>query len=115
MEKMETTASKYDLEYVLEQMERIASDTAYLLEAVRNCGASSDGSGMAIGNIVESREKTNQKLIDFYQQMYKDLKPSPASGKDLVVAEMLKTLNDPARSAEDKERAKTVLQNYMLS
>ena len=114
-EHIETvTAEKYNLAYVLEQLERIAADTAYLREAVEKCAAANDGIGMALGNMVESRERTNQKLIDFYQQMYKDLKPGPSSGKDRVVDAMLNTLNDPKRSEDDKDRARNILRDYMF-
>lgn len=105
------TATEYTLDYVLKQIERIAADTEYLREAVAKCAAANDGTGMALGDMVASRERTNQKLIDLYQQMYKDLKPT---GKDRVVDAMLNTLNDPKRSEDDKDRARNILRDYMF-
>ena len=75
-----TTSPKYTVEYILEQIEKIAADTAYLHEVIKECsssGADAPGSTRTIGmgNIVEHREKTNQKLIAFYEKVYDDLKP----------------------------------------
>ncbi|MBQ8210347.1 MAG: hypothetical protein IJZ35_07195 [Clostridia bacterium] len=74
------TTHKYTIEYILEQIEKIAADTAYLLDAIKECSNPDcaaifgDTRAMALGNIVESREKRNQKLISFYEKVYNDLK-----------------------------------------
>ena len=78
--KTTVPASKYNIEYALEQIERIAIDTAHITEAfdtltdVKALG-SGDNSVEAIVDIVKCRETTNQKLIDFYSKMVDDLKP----------------------------------------
>ena len=116
----ETSATpKYSVEYILEQLDKIATNTTYLLETIKACSepVSVDVATEAhtrLEKIVVSRETTNQRLIAFYEEMYRDLRPTAASGKEMVVAELLKILNDPARSPEDKDRAKSILQDYML-
>ena len=116
-----TTTSRYTVEYILEQLEKIASNTAYLLEAIKESsnpiGAEmvGDARTIGLGNMIESREATNQKLIAFYEEMYRDLKPVAVSGKEKLAEELLKILRDPSQSAEDKTRAASILQNYMTN
>ena len=87
-EVTETPASKYNLEYALEQIERIANDKAYLTEAFDTLyaaasnneptieqGGSNDKVAEAVAETVKVRETTNQKLIEFYSKMVDDLKP----------------------------------------
>lgn len=82
---MAENASKYSIEYILEQLERIATDTEYLHSTIAELGkVITGGAGdigasdkaKAFGEIVRSREETNRKLIDFYQKIYNDLIPS---------------------------------------
>lgn len=91
-EVIETPASKYNLEYALEQIERIANDKAYLTEAFDTLyaaasnneptieqGGSNDKVAEAVAETVKVRETTNQKLIEFYSKMVDDLKPKTAA------------------------------------
>lgn len=74
--KSETMVTKkYTVEYVLEQIEKITADTTYLLEAIKECSnpACNDGCAIALGNMVEHREKTNRQLIAFYEKVYSNL------------------------------------------
>ena len=73
------------INYILAQMERIAADTKYIESALEKLGnmalpdapVSSNISGhsaaQAIGNIIVSRETTNQRLLQMYERMYDDL------------------------------------------
>ena len=78
---VETTANatKYTLDYVLEQIEKLQTDTEYIKSAVNGLGQNiQDPSGSraeALGGAIKSRETTNQRLISFYEKMYDDLKP----------------------------------------
>ncbi|MBQ8836696.1 MAG: hypothetical protein IJ002_04215 [Clostridia bacterium] len=81
----EEKTAKYSIGYILEQLELISKDTAYLNNVISELGkVVTGGSGdigasdkaTALGQVVKSREETNRKLIDFYQKMYDDLKPS---------------------------------------
>ena len=81
---IETTPSKYTLEYALEQIEMIARDNEYILQAfdvlttVESVGPGDIGAeekSKAIGNTIKARETTNQQLIKFYEKIVDDLKP----------------------------------------
>jgi hypothetical protein len=82
---------KFSLNYVLEQIEKISSQTEYITRAfdavtsiengeIPECGSPGNMTGQAkaeaIGEIVKSRETTNQKLLQLYEKMYDDLKPA---------------------------------------
>ena len=116
-EVVEIPASKYNLEYALEQIERIANDTEHLEKAFEDlkiaaqsnkdtpCGGSNDRVAAAIGDSVKCRETTNQKLIDFYSKMVDDLKPT----KELDEKEMFLKF---VANAEEKRRPGTGQPNY---
>ncbi len=73
--------------YILSQIEKIQQDNEHVLKALNSLEniVINDGSGdianqargAAIGEIVESREATNQRLIAFYEKLYDDIKPEP--------------------------------------
>ena len=92
----ETTAPKYTIEYILAQLEKIAANTAHLLEAIKESGNPfaadmvGDARTIGLGNLIESREKTNQKLIVSYTEMYHDLKPAAVPGREKAAQELLK-------------------------
>lgn len=82
------TAPNLTMGYVLAQIEKIASQTAYLNETISELGkmfaatpvayAPEDIAGMAkaqaLGDVVRCRETTNQQLLTFYEKVYDDLK-----------------------------------------
>lgn len=73
------TTTKYTLDYVLEQIEKLQADTEHIKSAVNGLGQNiQDPTGFraeALGDAIKSRETTNQRLIAFYEKMYDDLKP----------------------------------------
>ena len=84
------TPTKYTIEYILEQLEKIA-DTSYLNEVNRLISDSTEGKlfrdsqVLLLGKMIESREQTNQKLIALYEEMYRDLQS--ANAKEKLVAD----------------------------
>ncbi|MCL1952138.1 MAG: hypothetical protein FWF60_04850 [Oscillospiraceae bacterium] len=88
------------MEYLLGKIDQIASDTAYLHEAIAALkdmksepafadNHQGDNAGMAkaqaLGEVVTCRETTNQQLIALYRQMYEDIKgPAPDDRIDQV-------------------------------
>ena len=76
----DTKNSKLTVDYLLEQIEKIANDTEYLyktldaLNSLENAGVPGDMTGEAKANalssVVKSRETTNQQLLSVYTQMY---------------------------------------------
>ncbi len=103
----ETPASKYNLEYALEQIERIANDTEHITKAIDALetvavnneptleqGGANDKVAEAINETVKAREITNQKLIDFYSKMVDELKPNakPEKKIDQGVIDLIQTM-----------------------
>lgn len=84
-EKAENTVTYY----LLKQVEGIASHTDYLHEVISElskmpngdsgefgCPGNTMGTAKAnaLGDVVRSRETTNQQLLQFYEMLYKDLR-----------------------------------------
>lgn len=89
---------QYTIESVMQCMKKILDDTQYIKNAIYNvteipsgdagdCGSPGDIAGKAkaeaISTIVRERENTNQKLIDFYNKVYNDLKAQQFSVSDV--------------------------------
>ena len=95
------------MEYLLGKIDQIASDTAHLHEALAalqgmhsapefadnpkgdNAGAAK---AVAITNVVECRETTNQQLIALYKQMYEDIR-TPTKPKVAQLREIAEVYN----------------------
>lgn len=109
------------IEYPLRKIDEIAKDQAYLLQAISALGAPKgeyyvqDLGAEALGKAIMARETTNQKLIAFYEKMYNDLsgKRESNGGRETVAEELLEILRNPAADVVDKDRAKSILQQYM--
>ena len=81
LENTNTTSEKLTMDYCLQQIETVLNDKAHLTDALdqlKNVRDAESMAAVALGNIVEAREKTNQRLLDLYQKMYNDLKPRPS-------------------------------------
>ncbi len=95
VEETKAPATRLSMDYILDRLEAIARDTAYLSETVEALAAMAPAQGpgdvagqakaSALADIVRCRETTNQKLIDMYMKMYEDLRP-----KDSIQQEMLR-------------------------
>ena len=73
-----------DEAYILDKIEQIIVDTAHIYSAIQaiesmpvnnslNGGFGDQAKGEALGEIVKSRETTNQKIIGFLERLYDDL------------------------------------------
>lgn len=78
----ESVNQTLSVSYLLQRIELIGKENAHIAEALGKLGAMKStgpndyaGSSIAeaIANIVASREKTNQKLLEFYMKLYDDL------------------------------------------
>ena len=111
---METKPTeKLTMDYVLAQIEKIATETEYLHNAISELSkTNSVGPGdvgtqekaHALGEIVTSREHTNQRLLSLYEKMYDDLKAqSVPSERERVIDMMLESLGNRnvARKTQD--------------
>ena len=98
IENISEENSQYTIESVMQCMKKILDDTQYIKDAIYNvteipsgdagdCGSPGDIAGKAkaeaISTIVRERENTNQKLIDFYNKVYNDLKAQQFSASDV--------------------------------
>ena len=104
---------KLIMDYVLEQIEKISTETEYLHNAISELSkTNSVGPGdvgtqekaHALGEIVTSREHTNQRLLSLYEKMYDDLKAqSLPNEKERIIDMMLESLGNPnvARTTQD--------------
>lgn len=91
-----TATEKLTMNYVLEQIEKIQNQTDHIGMALAALGnmvpktnsTTPDVAGAeqaeAIAEVVESREATNQKLIDLYGKMYDDLKQIPSKSEKII-------------------------------
>lgn len=96
-------AKNYNIDYVLQQIEKIASQTDYLNEAITqlskvNSGIPGDIGAQGVSNslsqIIMCRETTNQRLIAFYEKMYDDLKPNNNTTKEQALNVVLDTVRN---------------------
>ena len=121
---METKPTeKLTMDYVLKQIEKIATETEYLHNAISELSkTNSVGPGdvgtqekaHALGEIVTSREHTNQRLLSLYEKMYDDLKAqSLPSEKERLVAMLLGELGNHVLSASSKKAIEQALQYAM--
>jgi len=95
---------KLTMDYVLEQIEKIATETEYLHNAIselsktNSCGPGDVGTqekAHALGEIVTSREHTNQRLLSLYEKMYDDLKAqSLPNERERIIDTMLESLGN---------------------
>lgn len=61
------------LERILDAMEVIATEADYVFEAIQRIDNSVPQKSESIANVVSAREKTNQRLISFYENLLNSL------------------------------------------
>ena len=98
IENISEENGQYTIESVMQCMKKILDDSDYIKDVLKNiveipsgdagdCGSPGDIAGKAkaeaISTIVRERENTNQKLIDFYNEVYNDLKAQQFSASDV--------------------------------
>ena len=120
IENISEENGQYTVESVMQCMKKILDDTQYIKDAIFNvteipsgdagdCGSPGDIAGKAkaeaISTIVREREDTNQKLIDFYNKVYNDLKAQQFSASDVEKKiQLLNTLSAmPGINSDDFE------------
>jgi len=70
---------KLSVEYILNQMEKIHKDSAYIFDALAKV-AVDHGESSGAHRIVEAREETNRKMLEIYSKMYDDLSSKKSPG-----------------------------------
>ena len=121
-------SDKFSMDYVLEQIEKIASQTEYLGQVIGAVGhlessdeldsdAALEAKALALGDVVRCRETTNQQLIKFYEKMYDNIREASYKEQDLkrnpvektvfaTMTDFLKTLNPDEFAPEAWEAIK---------
>lgn len=89
--------NKYSVEYCMEQVALIGKQTDYLYQVIEQLqnmdnGEANDQKAMALGNIVESRENTNQQMLLFYMKICDSLKPPATVDTTLQKAKLQEQL-----------------------
>lgn len=102
--EMTSGEPKLSVEYILAQLEKISSQTAYLNEAIAQISGmqvagsgdiGTQGKASAIADVVKCRETTNQKLISLYEKMYDKIVGTPSIDIDKIDAatKILESIN----------------------
>lgn len=100
-------SEKLTADYCVEMIEKIACQTEYLNNVIAELGKmTSAGPGdiageekaKALGTVVSSREETNRRLIDFYQQAYDRL---TATDRDIKIL-TLRALEKSGENAPER-------------
>jgi len=91
--------------YILAQMEKIRSDSAHVNEAIKSIsempGDGHNSRAGALGAAVDAREKTNRKMLEMYEVMYRDLRPEPKEMNRHVQEKMLQVAKEMIENSED--------------
>ena len=109
---------KVELNWLLQQISAIQSDTGYLHETIQQLAQMGDGDSgeggapgnllgkakaEALGDIVRCRETTNQKLLTLYEKMYDDcVHPNRLQADAAFHTELVRHLEE-VESAEGRQ------------
>ncbi|MBE6611869.1 MAG: hypothetical protein E7632_05210 [Ruminococcaceae bacterium] len=83
-DKETAVSGRYNLEYALEQIEKIAGNAQHIYESLKTLetvkpsnspDCAGEETAKAVADVIRCRETTNQRLIEFYSKMVEDLKP----------------------------------------
>ena len=107
------STERLTMDYILGQIEKIATEAEYLHNAISELSKTNSGGpgdvgtqekAHALGEIVTSRERTNQRLLSLYEKMYDDLKSQSApTERERIIDTMLESLGNRnvARKTQD--------------
>lgn len=62
-------AAQLDAAYLVEEIDRIVNNTDYLTAALRELQHLEGEAAVAAGNMIEARERTNQRMIDMLEKL----------------------------------------------
>ena len=88
---VETENTEITAKYFLDQIEKIRQDSKHVYDAIEKLGAvksgcsndiGAQGTAQALETIVQARETTNQKMIDFYTKSYKECLANDEARRD---------------------------------
>lgn len=110
MSEKTTETSKYTVDYILEQIDSIAKGD-YLKDLLESA-LKNDVDDLE--KVIEAREQTNIKLIEFYSKVYDDIKPKreAIASFDELLNKMIGIMTDPNASVIDKQNVPVVIEYY---
>lgn len=88
---VETENTEITAKYFLDQIEKIRQDSKHVYDAIEKLGAvksgcsndiGAQGTAQALETIVQARETTNQKMIDFYTKAYEECLANDEARRD---------------------------------
>ena len=100
---------KLSMNYVLEQIEKLSSQTQHLDNVIQKIGEVTDYAGdlvvgqtkaQALADIIRYRETTNQQFLKLYEKMYDDLKPRNKTTD--MMSEVLKFVSASGPFSDEK-------------
>lgn len=111
-----TFAGQSDKAYIMAKIDQILADTQYLTEAVQKLGTTD---AVAVANLVEAREKTNQSMIRLLEKMLDDQSAAAVSEKTMALQNqkldmMLNFLRDSGMDDEYVSEAVSELLQKLL-
>lgn len=106
--------NKFNVDYVLNQIEQIVKNNDYIHDALDQLASMPIGAqekAKAIGEIVRCRETTNQQALELYEKMYNDLIPHEESTQNKAL-EMLTSITREMAFYETEQGAE-ILSNML--
>lgn len=112
--------NKFNVDYVLNQIEQIVKNNDYIHDALDQLASmpksepgdiAGQEKAKAIGEIVRCRETTNQQALELYEKMYNDLIPHEESTQNKAL-EMLTSITREMAFYETEQGAE-ILSNML--
>ena len=69
------TDAEPDMSYIIRKIDQIMDDSRYIRDALGQLEHAEGDTAMAISNVVENRERTNQYMIELLQKMLEATNP----------------------------------------
>lgn len=89
-----------DMTYITQKIDQILTDSKYLQAAIAQLENVEEAAAKAIGNLVESRENTNQRMIGLLEKMLEDIRPQSVDPA-LAKLEALQKILDSSQLEEN--------------
>lgn len=96
----QTVEKQPDMAYITQKIDQILTDSEYLQAAIAQLENVEEAAARAIGNLVESRENTNQRMIGLLEKMLDDIRPQPVD-PTLTKLEALQKILDSSQLEEN--------------
>lgn len=105
-----------DAAYIMQKIDQILSDTQYLKDAIASAerAAGNEAWGMGIGNLVESRERTNQAMIALLEKMLDRVMPAAPAPADADTQKLKMVIDFMANKNLNEENGVVDIANQII-